>query len=76
MTKAFEDAVRSRYEREVISGTKIVHDGDCDIFRVKICTCGLLHMLRGDEESSKIYPKYDEEIGEHERRLDYIQRHP
>lgn len=73
----FKELVESRYERNVISGTKVVHDGDCDIYRCKVCTCGLLHLLRRySDEALELYPNFSEEIGMHDRGLDHLQRNP
>ena len=46
--------------------TGIGHDGDCGIYHLGICTCGLFHDLlyfAGNEDIIRdLYPKYDEQI--------------
>ena len=61
--------IRNRYARKVIASPDepiVVHYGDCEIYRVKICTCGLIQdlMAMGDF-AGEIYPKFPEEYGDH-----------
>lgn len=76
MGNALDNVIRSRYERKVISGTKVVHDGDCGIWQAKICTCGLLHLLNAAPDARGLYPPYEEEKSNHDRGLDFLQRNP
>ena len=67
MTEA--EFIRNRYARKVIASPDkpiVVHYGDCEFYRVKICTCGLIHdlMAMGDV-ASEIYPKFEDEFGDH-----------
>lgn len=50
----------------------LTHHGDCETYRVKICTCGLLHDLRPVKNANKIYPKFDEELGQHEQAIEKL----
>lgn len=64
-----------RYHRRTQANPEgeIVHHGDCHVFRVKICTCGLIHDLQSHvEEANKIYPKYDAESAEHDKAIEKI----
>jgi len=37
----------------------VTHHGDCDIFSIKICTCGLMHDLMPHPNLvEKLYPAY------------------
>jgi len=49
--------VERRYKRKVIAAPegRVVHHGDCEIFRVGICTCGLLAFVL-------FLPEYDKEV--------------
>lgn len=50
----------------------IVHHGDCEYYRVKICTCGLLHDLRVHGDGQKIYPFFDEQVAEQDKAVEKI----
>lgn len=59
-----------RYHRRVQAHPdgEILHHGDCEIFRVKICTCGLLHDLKASpEEASKLFPAFAEQEAEQDK---------
>ena len=68
---SLRDEIIRRYKRKVIAfpdGT-VVHNGDCGIYTsyLKICTCGLHHMLIAlpDEEVYEVYPAfYNEETND------------
>lgn len=69
--------VERRYKRKVIAHPKgaVVHDGDCEIYRIGICTCGLIHMLLilDTEQEKKIYPKFMEDYVDHMNNIDDLQ---
>jgi hypothetical protein len=72
-----EELVKSRYERDVIAGRIVTHHGDCSIYRVRICTCGLLDLLAYDpENANKIYSKFTEQHGEQDYRIQHLQENP
>lgn len=60
-----ESRIIQRYFRktELYPDGAVIHHGDCDVFSIKICTCGLLHDLMPvvPELQEKLYPKYWEE---------------
>jgi len=65
--------IKNRFERTVISGTKVCHAGDCGIYKINIpvCTCGLLHSLlpfaaSHYEEVLKLYPEYEKDLKKQE----------
>jgi hypothetical protein len=62
------ELIRKRYFRKVIAYPKgaVVHHGDCMVYSIHICTCGLLADLGwstvpGKIEPEKIYPDYYKE---------------
>jgi hypothetical protein len=64
-----------RYHRSVQAHPQgeILHHGDCEFFRVKICTCGLLHDLKAvPEEASKIFPHYDQQEAEQSKVIEKL----
>jgi hypothetical protein len=62
------ERVKKRYFRKVINVPegRIVHDGDCRFWDVKICTCGLLHALIWLSDPFEVYPDFGKENGEQE----------
>lgn len=66
-----------RYNRKTMSDNNphICHDGDCDIYHVGICTCGLIHtcLPRDTDSILKIYPKYQEDLNKHESNIALLQ---
>jgi len=68
--------LRERYFRKTQAhpNGSIVHHGDCEIFRIKICTCGLLHDLASIDPADRglVYPKYLEELSEQTVRVDEV----
>ena len=67
-----KNPISNRYMRKVIKYPKgaIVHFGDCDVYRSKICTCGLLmdlFALKGNQED--IYPRLWQEYQLQEEEL-------
>ncbi len=61
-----------KYHRETIGCPEgsVVHDGDCYVFDVGVCTCGLLHiLLRSSMEVQDMFPKYMEQLELHMERL-------
>ncbi len=63
--------IEARYKRKVVAYPKgaIVHHGDCYIFSVGICTCGLIHDLMAMENASMIYAGYLDDRVKHDRNL-------
>lgn len=68
--------IAKRYFRPVIAHPEgaVVHHGDCNIFELGICTCGLLHDLQfyagcGVEE---MYPEYGAEVHRQEQALEIL----
>jgi len=58
-------------------GDKLIHDADCRIWCIKICTCGLLHHLILPENENKPYygvngNSNDEDQGLHEETIEDI----
>ena len=51
---------------------RLGHTSDCHFWAARICDCGLLTHLRATqiEEKYDLYPKYREEMGQHEQRID------
>lgn len=75
MNDFVEALIKGRYFRKTIAVPKgsIVHDGDCQVFRVHICTCGLLHTLMPyPEDAKRLYPKYWDEVARQDMLLDHI----
>lgn len=49
---------------------KLGHTSDCSFWGSKVCDCGLLtHLRAAHSEKQDLYPKYREEMSQHERRL-------
>jgi hypothetical protein len=40
----------------------LYHDGDCFFWDIKVCTCGLLHNLKCQDEPEKLYPLFYNEV--------------
>ena len=57
--------IRERFSRPVMSNPEgaVVHHGDCRVFDIQICTCGLLHDLQPltDGSALDLYPAYHNE---------------
>lgn len=56
-----------------------VHDGDCEIYRCKICTCGLLHYLSqifSSTDNTDEFPTFDSEWEAHDSLCEYLSRNP
>jgi hypothetical protein len=72
--------IRRRFYRRTIRfpDGSVVHHGDCEIYNVDICTCGLLHDLRilfeHDNELREVYDLkvYWEEQVLHDRALEEV----
>lgn len=47
----------------------ITHDGDCEYYSVRICTCGLLHTLNPISDPEVYYEKFWDELVLHTRQL-------
>ncbi len=65
------ERIRSRYERVVMAypAGAVVHMGDCRVFGLGLCVCGLLHDLTalGDSlAAERLYPTYLAEYGRHD----------
>lgn len=63
-----EQYIKSRFFRKVMAYPEgaIVHHAYCEIFRVDICTCGLLHDLLSNDNIEKLYPEYYKERNKQE----------
>jgi len=48
------------------------HAGDCSYYSHRVCDCGLLSHLRFQHEERSKYPKFSEQLAEHERRLELM----
>lgn len=56
---------------------KLGHTSDCQFWGVKICDCGLLTHLRfAHIDPSSLYPKFNEELANHERRMETLKLSP
>lgn len=53
---------------------KLGHTSDCHFWGAKICDCGLLTHLRfsGYDAQDAVYPNYQEEMAQHERRIEAL----
>lgn len=62
------------YFRKVMASPQgtIAHDGDCAIYRVSVCDCGLLHHLRVLSYPDELYENYWEENSEHQSILENL----
>lgn len=58
---------------EIIRNWNGKHDGDCEFWRVEVCTCGLLHYVMAHPESI-VTAKYAGEIYRHQNVLDELYR--
>lgn len=55
----------------------ITHHGDCDIYGIKICTCGLMHdLMPVPHLVEKLYPLHWEERGKYDEVRDSIMHKP
>lgn len=50
----------------------ICHDGDCDIWRCHICTCGLIHTLLRVPNPDEHYKKFSEEWSKEESTIEKL----
>ena len=73
------DDIYNRYKRKVIAypDPVVTHFGDCDIYAVGICTCGLLSdlgYLHSFEkvDLKKIYPDYDRDYKKHKKAMEKL----
>lgn len=64
-----EAQLMQRYFRKTPANPEgaICHHGDCDIFSIKICTCGLLHdLIPVTDLVERLYPLYWAESGRYD----------
>lgn len=65
-----ETQIMQRYFRKTMAHTEgaVLHKGDCDVFTIKICTCGLHDDLQKAKADfvEEHYPKLNEELAEYE----------
>ena len=65
------DDIQDRYGFGILGC--VVHDDDCYISRIKVCTCGLLHDLFWLSNPEKYYPMFYDEIGDQQIELDRLE---
>lgn len=72
-----KERIEVRYKREVIAHPEgaVVHHGDCYIYRIGICNCGLIHDLLpiGPEKAKEIYYKFEEDFTKQENSIDRLE---
>lgn len=68
--ETLEVRVMQRYFRRTKSQPEggVGHDGDCDFFNIRVCTCGLLHeLMPSPEKAGELYPPFWQERAEFEK---------
>lgn len=48
---------------------KVYHHGDCHIYGVGVCTCGLLHDLEWDTTTHELFEHYGRDMTRHEKAI-------
>ena len=67
--------IKRRYFREVSAcpDGMVTHHGDCHYYRVRICTCGLLHDLMAmPTQAEGLFSHYPTQWPQHENALDSL----
>lgn len=73
-----EASLTQRYFRKTPANPEggLAHHGDCDVFSIKICTCGLLRDLMPlKPELIEKYPPFWEERAKYEEARDILMGH-
>lgn len=66
-----------RYYRKTQASPEgtIVHHGDCNIWNISICTCGLIHDLMPIDNKEEFYPDFHKEEGAQGKAIRKLQDH-
>jgi len=67
--------LRERYFRKTTASPEgaFGHHGDCEVFRVDICTCGFLHdLLPLAPDTEALYPDFWPQWNRHQRAIDIL----
>lgn len=67
--------IKRRYFREVIAHPEgaVTHHGDCHIYRIQICTCGLLHdLMVMPSVAEDLFSDYPEQLVRHDQAIEAV----